>query len=57
MALAEIIFTQLATRIPKDLHREVKQQCVADDTSVMAFVTAALQQFLAQRKSRSKKSA
>lgn len=54
MALAEIIFTQLATRIPKDLHREVKQQCVADDTSVMAFVTAALQQFLAQRKSKKK---
>ena len=54
MALAEIIFTQLATRIPKDLHREVKQQCVADDTSVMAFVTAALQQFLAQRKAKKK---
>ena len=55
--MADEIYVQLATRIPKSLHREVKQQCVADDTSVMAFVTAALQQFLAQRKSRSKKSA
>ena len=52
--MADEIYVQLATRIPKSLHREVKQQCVADDTSVMAFVTAALQMFLAQRKSKKK---
>lgn len=52
--MADEIYVQLATRIPKALHREVKQQCVADDTSVMAFVTAALQMFLAQCKSKKK---
>jgi predicted HicB family RNase H-like nuclease len=37
---------QLATRIPKDLHREVKLFCVVNDTSVMDFVTAAIEEKL-----------
>lgn len=48
MTLAEIIFTQLATRIPKDLHRKLKTYCVAADTSLMQVVTTALVEFLAR---------
>jgi len=37
---------QLATRIPKPLHRAVKVQCVRADTSVMEFVIVAVQEKL-----------
>ena len=33
---------QLATRIPKSLHRRLKLYCVESGVSVMAFVTAAI---------------
>lgn len=33
---------QLATRIPKPLHRAVKMHCTATDESVMEFTTRAL---------------
>ena len=33
---------QLATRVPKDLHRKVKVHCVKSDVSVMGFVVQAL---------------
>ena len=33
---------QLATRIPKALHRALKLHCVTTDTSLMDFVVAAL---------------
>ena len=46
--------TQLATRIPKDLHRRLKLHCVTNDTSVMEFVTAAIEEKLG-RKPRPKK--
>jgi predicted HicB family RNase H-like nuclease len=39
---------QLATRIPKSLHRELKLHCVSTDTSVMGFVVAALEEKLAK---------
>lgn len=38
---------QLATRIPKPLHRGVKMHCTATDVSVMEFTTAALTEKLA----------
>lgn len=39
-------WVQLATRIPKELHRRVRLHCVKQDISVMAFVVAALQEKL-----------
>jgi hypothetical protein len=39
---------QLATRIPRVLHRELKLYCVQTDTSVMNFVVAALRERLAR---------
>ena len=43
MATAEDgVWVQLATRIPKQLHRELKLHCVKADLSVMEFVVSAL---------------
>ena len=36
------------SRIPKDLHRELKLHCVTSDTSVMKFVVEALENKLAR---------
>ncbi len=36
------VLIQLATRIPKGLHREIKLYCVQNSLSVMDFVAAAL---------------
>jgi hypothetical protein len=35
-------WVQLATRIPKSLHRELKLHCVKADVKLMEFVVAAL---------------
>ena len=35
-------WTQLATRIPKDLHRRLKVHCVEKDMTVMQFLIAAI---------------
>ena len=43
MAKGDDVLTQLATRIPKSLHREIKLHCVANGISVMEFVAAALE--------------
>lgn len=43
---------QLATRIPKSLHRELKLRCVQTDTSVTDFVVAALREKLAKEAGR-----
>ena len=43
-------WTQLATRIPKELHRRLKLYCVTHDTSVMDFVVAALREKLARKR-------
>jgi len=40
-------WVQLATRIPKALHRQLKLHCVHTDSSVMDFVVAALGEKLA----------
>ena len=42
------VWVQLATRIPKTVHRALKLHCVRSDTSVMAFVVAAVQEKIAR---------
>jgi hypothetical protein len=44
---ASIVWVQLATRIPKSLHRDLKLHCVTVDTSVMDFVVKAIEEKLA----------
>jgi predicted HicB family RNase H-like nuclease len=39
---------QLATRVPKTLHRGIKLHCVKTETSLMTFVVEALQEKLAR---------
>ena len=41
-------WVQLATRIPKPLHRELKLHCVRSETSLMDFVVSALRERLAR---------
>jgi predicted HicB family RNase H-like nuclease len=41
-------WVQLATRIPKSLHRTMKLHCVMADSSVMQFVVDALGEKLAR---------
>lgn len=43
MAKDDDVLIQLATRIPKGLHREIKLHCVQTSISVMEFVAAALE--------------
>jgi hypothetical protein len=40
------VWVQLATRIPKPLHREMRLYCVEAETSIMEFVIAALEEKL-----------
>ena len=54
MAERDEPIAQLATRIPKELHRRLKLHCVTHDTSVMEFVVEAIQEKLG-RKTRLKK--
>ena len=42
-----VVWVQLATRIPKSLHRDLKLHCVTVDTSVMDFVVTAIEERLA----------
>lgn len=46
MAIEGEVWVQLATRIPKHLHRELKLHCVKSDVSVMEFVVHALEEKL-----------
>jgi len=43
---------QLATRIPKDLHRRLKLYCVTHEIAVQDFVTQAIEEKLGRRKTR-----
>jgi hypothetical protein len=54
MARAEEVWTQLATRIPKELHRRLKLHCVTHDIMVQHFVVEAIEQKLG-RKARPRK--
>jgi len=49
MAKAEEAWDQLATRIPKELHRRLKLHCVTHDIVLMHFVTAALEEKLGRK--------
>jgi predicted HicB family RNase H-like nuclease len=42
-------WTQLATRIPKPLHRQLKLHCVQAETSVMDFVIQAIEEKLGRK--------
>ena len=46
MPIENEVWVQLATRIPKHLHRELKLHCVKSDVSVMEFVVNALEEKL-----------
>ena len=54
MAKAEEPWTQLATRIPKELHRRLKLYCVTHDIALMHFVVEAIEEKL-RRERRPKK--
>ena len=54
MAKPEEAWTQLATRIPKELHRRLKLYCVTHEIVLMHFVTEAVEEKLG-RKTRPKK--
>ena len=54
MAKVEVVWTQLATRIPKELHRRLKLYCVTHDIALMHFVVEAIEDKLG-RKARPKK--
>ena len=45
-------WVQLATRIPKRVHRQLKLHCVTSDTSVMDFVVTSLEERLARESGR-----
>jgi hypothetical protein len=44
-------WVQLATTIPKPLHRALKLHCVETEQTLMQFVVAALREKLARKKS------
>ena len=48
-AQAEEAQTQLATRIPKELHRRLKLHCVTNDIALMHFVTEAIEEKLGRK--------
>ena len=54
MAKTEEVLTQLATRIPKELHRRLRLYCVTHDIALMHFVVEAGHEKLG-RKTRPKK--
>ena len=54
MAERDVPVTQLATRIPKELHRRLKLHCVTHEIAVQAFVVEAIEEKLG-RKARPKK--
>ena len=49
MAKAEEPWTQLATRIPKELHRRLKLHSVTADVTVMEFVIQAIEEALGRK--------
>jgi predicted HicB family RNase H-like nuclease len=49
MSTGEEIWTQLATRIPKSLHRRLKLHCVTHDIALQQFVTDAVREKLGRK--------
>ena len=54
MAKADEPWTQLATRIPRELHRSVKLHCATHNIAIMHFVVEAIEEKL-RRKAGAKK--
>ena len=50
MTKADEPWTQLATRIPKELHRRLKLYCVTHDIVLMHFVVAAIEEKLGRKR-------
>jgi hypothetical protein len=48
MAEGDEVWVQLATRVPKTLHRDLKLHCVVTETPVTEFVTKAIEEKLKQ---------
>ena len=57
MAKDDDVLIQLATRIPKSLHREIKLHCVSIGISVMEFVATSLEGKLRKPQSGKKRAA
>jgi hypothetical protein len=55
MAKAEEPWTQLATRIPKELHRRLRLHCVTYDLVLMHFVVAAIAEKLRPKRGSKKR--
>ena len=49
MATAHEAWTQLATRIPKELHRRLKLHCVTHEIAVQDFVMEAIEEKLKRK--------
>ena len=49
MAKTDEPIAQLATRIPKDLHRRLKLHCVTHEIALMHFVVGAIEEKLGQK--------
>ena len=50
------VWVQLATRIPKGLHRQLKLHCVETEASVMGFVVSSIEEKLAKATGRKRAS-
>jgi predicted HicB family RNase H-like nuclease len=57
MAKAEEPWSQLATRIAKELHRRLRLYCVTHDIVLMQFVVAAIEEKLGRKRGARKKTA
>ena len=55
MAKADEPVAQLATRIPKDLHRRLKLHCVTHDIVLMHFVVEAIEEKLVRKPGKTRK--
>ena len=54
MVKTEEVLTQLATRIPKELHRRLKLYCITHDIMLQHFVTEAIEEKLGRKTGRKK---
>ncbi len=48
-------WNQLATRIPKELHRSLKLHCVTHEIAVQDFVTQAIEEKLGRKPGKTRK--
>ena len=55
MATADEPWTQLATRIPQELHRRLRLHCVTHDIVLMQFVAAAIEEKLGRKRGSKKR--